>query len=74
MTFEKVKKIMKETLGLKEEDITMETDLIRDLRVDSLDVMELVMALEEEYGMTVADEELTSFSTVSSIVEYIDNH
>ncbi len=74
MTFEKVKKIMAETLNIKEESITMEADLIRDLRVDSLDVMELVMALEEEYGMNVADEELTSFTTVGSIVEYIDSH
>ena len=74
MTFEKVKKIMAETLNLNEDDITPEADLIKDLRVDSLDVMELVMALEEEYGMTVADEELTSFSTVASIVEYIDSH
>lgn len=74
MTFEKVKKIMADTLNIKEESITMEADLIRDLRVDSLDVMELVMALEEEYGMNVADEELTSFTTVGSIVEYIDSH
>ena len=74
MTFEKVRKIMANTLNLKEEDITLEADLMKDLRVDSLDVMEFVMALEEEYGMTVADEELTSFSTVSSIVDYIDSH
>lgn len=74
MTFEKVRKIMANTLNLKEEDITLEADLMKDLRVDSLDVMEFVMALEEEYGMTVADEELTSFSTVASIVDYIDSH
>ncbi|MGN1187521.1 MAG: acyl carrier protein [Lachnospiraceae bacterium] len=74
MTFDKVKEIIIETINCDEAQITMDADLKEDLGVDSLDSMELVMALEEAYGITIEEEAATGLTSVKSIVEYIDSH
>lgn len=73
MSFEKVKEIIMETINCDEEDITLEANLKEDLEMDSLDAMELSMALEEAYDLTIEEEELQSFVTVKNIVDYIDS-
>lgn len=73
MTFEKVKAVILETINCDEEQITMDAKLKTDIGLDSLDAMELGMALEEACGITIEEEALTSFETIRSIVEYIDS-
>lgn len=68
---EKVINTIKETLNLENEVITEETSLKDDLGVDSLDLFEVVMAFEEEYGVEIPSEELEQFTTVGSIVSYM---
>ncbi len=74
MTFEKVKTVIVDTLNLDEDEITMEANLMEDLGVDSLDVVELVMALEEEFDMKISNEDASELKTVGAIVSYIDAH
>ena len=74
MTFEKVKEIIVDTINCDESEITLDAKLNEDLNIDSLDSMELVMALEEAYGITIEESALGSFETVKNIVEYIDSH
>lgn len=69
---EKVKFIISEQLGVKEEEITEEASFIDDLGADSLDTVELVMALEEEYGLEIPDEDAENMRTVGDAVEYIE--
>lgn len=71
MTFEKVKEIIVDTLGCDEEAVVLTTNLKDDLGADSLDAVELNMALEEEFGLTISDEALVNFVTVQDIVDYI---
>lgn len=73
MTFEKVKEIIMETINCDEEKITLEASLKEDLDMDSLDAMELSMALEEAYDITIEEDELQNFVTVKNIVEYLDS-
>jgi len=72
MSFEKVKEIIVETVSCSAEDVTMEAKLMENLGIDSLDAMELNMALEEAYGISIPDEDLASFVAVKDIVNYID--
>lgn len=72
MTFEKVKEIIMDTINCDEESITLEASLKEDLEMDSLDAMELSMALEEAYDITIEEDELQNFVTVKNIVDYID--
>ena len=74
MSFEKVKEIIVETVNCDEEKITLEANLKDDLGIDSLDAMELSMALEEAYSLTIDEEILKTFETVKNIVDYIDSH
>lgn len=71
-TFETVKKTIADTLSCDEADITLEAKLFDDLGADSLDAVELNMALEESFGKSIPDEELEKLSTVKDIVDYID--
>ena len=68
--FEKVQAIIAEELGIDKETITMESRLAEDLGADSLDAVELVMALEDEFGVEVDDEAATKIKKVSDIVEF----
>lgn len=72
MNFEKVKEIIVETANLNEADVKPESKLKDDLGLDSLDAMELNMALEEKFDLTISDEELINFITVQDIVKFID--
>jgi acyl carrier protein len=71
MVLEKVKVLLADQFGIDEDSITMETSFAEDLNADSLDIVELIMALEEEFGITVEDEEAENISTVGDIVEAI---
>lgn len=71
-TYNKVKEILLENLGCAEEEITMESNLIEDLEADSLDIVELSLALEDDFGITVEDEDFEKLTTVRAIVEYIE--
>ncbi len=72
--FEKVKAILVEQLSVDEDIITPDARISDDLGADSLDVMELLMTLEDEYGIFIPDEELASFETVSDIVTYMEKN
>ncbi len=69
--FEKVRKVLVSNLGCSEEDVSLESNLIEDLEADSLDVVELIMALEEEFDLTIEDEEAENLQNVNAIVNYI---
>ena len=71
MEFEKIKAIIAEVLNVDENEITMETTFTDDLGADSLDLFELVMAFEEEYGVEIPSEDLEKITTVGDIVEYM---
>lgn len=74
MALDKVKGIIAEQLSVDEGDITMESSFIEDLGADSLDIVELVMALEEEFDLVIPDEDAEKIRTVGEIVKYIQEH
>ncbi|MBE6750444.1 MAG: acyl carrier protein [Ruminococcaceae bacterium] len=74
MVFEKIKKMLAEQLDAEESELTMETDIARDLGADSLDVVELLMAIEGEFGVEVPDEEIENIKTIGDLAEYIQNN
>ena len=74
MVFEIVKKIIVEQLGVEEEDIAIESSFIDDLGADSLDIVELIMALEEEFDLEIPDNEAEKITTVGDAVDYIKNN
>ena len=74
MVFEKVKDIIVEQLGVDEEEVKMESSFIDDLGADSLDIVELFMALEEEFELEIPDKEAEKIATVGDAVEYIKAH
>ena len=71
---EKVKKIIVDQLGVDAAEVTPEASFIEDLGADSLDTVELVMALEEEFGIEIPDEEAEKIATVRDAIEYIKSH
>ncbi len=70
---EKVREIVVDQLGVKPDQVTPEAKFIEDLGADSLDVVELVMALEEEFGHEIPDEEAEKLTTVGDVVKYIED-
>lgn len=72
--FDKLKEIIADKLSVNEDQITMESTFIDDLGADSLDIVELIMALEEELEMEIPDEDAEGFKTVGDVVEYITEH
>ena len=73
-TFDRVKGIIIETLGCEDEDVTPEANLVNDLGADSLDVTEIALAIEEEFGLEISDEEAERLKTINNLVQYVDNH
>ncbi len=71
---ERVKKIVVEQLGVKEEEVTNEASFVDDLGADSLDTVELVMALEEEFEIEIPDEQAEKITTIQEAVEHIESH
>ncbi len=71
---ERVKKIIAEQLGVEGEEVTPEAKFVEDLGADSLDIVELVMALEEEFGIEIPDEDAEKIGTVKDAFEYIKSH
>lgn len=74
MTFDKVKEVIVDTLGCDEEAVVLTASLKKDLNADSLDAVELSMALEEKFGLTIGDEDLMAFVTVKDVVDYIEKN
>ncbi len=72
MTFDKVRQIIAEHLGIDENTITENSKVIADLGADSLDIVELVMTIEDEFGVTVEEDDLQKIVTVGDIVNLID--
>lgn len=71
---ERVKKIIVDMLGVKPEDVVPEASFVDDLGADSLDTVELVMALEEEFGTDIPDEDAEKINTVKAAIDYINEH
>lgn len=74
MTFEKVQEIIVETLSCGKDEVTMTAKLTDDLGADSLDAVELNMALEDAFGVSISDEALSEMKTVGDIVAYLEAH
>ena len=72
--FEKVQGIVAERLGVDEDKITMESEFIGDLNADSLDLVEVIMALEQEFGTEIKDEDAEQIRTVGDAVRFIEEH
>ena len=73
-TYERLKKIIVEQLGVDEGDVKPEASFVDDLNADSLDLVELIMSLEEEFGMEIADVDAEKIKTVGDAQEYIEEH
>ena len=73
-TYDRLKKIIVEQLGVDEEEVTPTASFVEDLNADSLDLVELIMSLEEEFGMQISDEDAERIQKVSDAVEYIEEH
>lgn len=72
MSFEKIKNIIIEQLGANESSITMDTSLMKDLEADSLDAVEIIMAIEDSFGIEIPDEDAEKFQNVGDIVRYVE--
>ena len=71
-TFEKISALMAEQLGIEKDSITLESEIIKDLGADSLDVVEMLLDLEKEYGIEISDESAAELKTVGDIVNLIE--
>ena len=72
MAFEKIKKIIAKNLSVSEEKVTMEADFVNDLGADSIDLVEIYMDLEDEFNMSIPDQDLPNIKTVGDLANFID--
>lgn len=72
MVFEKVRELLASQLEVSEDEISMDTNIVDDLGADSLDVVELITSLEEEYGIVITDEAIRELYTVREVVEFVE--
>lgn len=70
--YDKIKEVIVDKLGVEEDKITMEASFIDDLGADSLDTVELIMELEEEFGLEIPDEDAEKLTTVQAVVDYVE--
>jgi acyl carrier protein len=73
-TFDRLKKLIVEQLGVDEGEVTPQASFVEDLNADSLDLVELIMSLEEEFGMEISDEDAEKIQKVSDAVDFIEEH
>ncbi|AYO30432.1 MAG: acyl carrier protein [Thermoanaerobacteraceae bacterium] len=71
---DKIKRIIAEQLGIDEDEVVPEASFIDDLGADSLDIVELIMAFEEEFDLEIPDEDAEKIKTVQNVIDYIKNH
>ena len=74
MTFDTVRDLVVEQLGVDADMVQMDTNLMKDLEADSLDAVEIILVVEEAYGLDIPDEDAEKFETVKDLVEYVDSH
>ena len=74
MIFDKIKDIIIEQLQVEESDVNMDTNLMKDLSADSLDAVEIIMAIEDEYVIEIPDEEAEKMQTVGDLVRYVEEN
>jgi acyl carrier protein len=74
MVFEKIKEILAEQLDADADEMTMDTNIARDLGADSLDVVELLMSIEDEFEVEIPDEEIENIKTIGELTEYIQSN
>jgi acyl carrier protein len=74
MVFEKIREILCEQLDLEEDDVTMSSNIEEDLGADSLDLVDIVMSIEDEFEIDVADEDIDGIKTVGDVVRYIEEN
>ena len=72
MVFEKIRHILCEQLDIEEDDVTMESNIAEDLGADSMDVVDLIMSIEDEFEVEVPDDKVESIKTVGDVVNYIE--
>lgn len=73
MVFEKIRAILCEQLDVEESAVTMESNIAEDLGADSLDVVDLIMSIEDEFDLEVPDDQIENIKTVGDVVNYIEN-
>ena len=74
MTFEKIQALIVEQLDVDPSQVTMDTDFMKDLEADSLDAVEIILGVEEEYGIEIPDDIAENFTKVGDIVKYVDEN
>ena len=73
-TFERIRELLAEQLDIDEEKITMDSNILEAFEADSLDVVDMVMTLEDEFGVEVPDEQIENFHTVGDVVRYVEEN
>ena len=74
MIFDKIKDIIVEQLQVEESEVSMDTNLMKDLSADSLDAVEIIMAIEDTFGIEIPDEDAEKFQTVEDLVKYVEEN
>ena len=74
MVFERIREIICDQLDLEEDKVTMDSEIMEDFEADSLDVVDLVMSIEDEFGLEVPDDQIENFRTVGDVVRYIEEN
>lgn len=74
MTIDKIKKILADTLDVNEEELSADTNIATDLGADSLDVVEILMSIEDEFDIEIPDSEIENIRTIGELVEYIETN
>lgn len=74
MIFDKIRDIIIDQLQVEEADVAMETNLMKDLSADSLDAVEIIMAIEDEFGIEIPDEDVENIQTVGDLVKYVEEN